>query len=202
MDKFILKIAVEYRKQMRLHKRQYRFPKCKDLSKTYHYRYFSAFVKKCKSEGYSDNEILEIVGILVNFADENDLVLRGPILMSRKDIVDECLREFERKHKEYDRIIADLKWCLSNVGGASVKKFITKRTKRSAPNIVLLKSEGKITDNFIACSRAAFKAITMLDESDKIGILSVRDYVILKSKIINNVEKSELRKIMGSDLNA
>lgn len=202
MDKVVLKVAVEYRRQMRLRKRQYKFPKCKDLSKTYHYRYFKAFVNKCKKEGYLDDDIVKIVGILVDFADNNGLIMRGPILMSRKDIVDECLREFERKCNEFDRVVDDLKTCIINVGDVSVKKFITKRTKRSVPNIVLLKSEGKITDNFIACSKTAFKAVTMLDESDKIGMLSVRDYVLLKSKIINNVEVSELRKIMGKDLNA
>ena len=199
MDKFVLQIALTFKKSVQKYKSGFQFPKSSDITKTYHYRWFSSFVKECRKQGYNDEEMHEIVKMIVKYAYDNKLLKIGAALLSRSDIIDICINQLKEQTTKIDSILFSLKKSndfINNATNDRYNYFIKKKSKYSLYNLTDLRNNHIIDDNFICCSQAAIKAIPKVDDID----LSLKDLTLRRYKIINHVGIEELRNIFGSDL--
>jgi len=65
----------------------------------------------------------------------------------------------------------------------------------------MLRNKNLINDQFICLSKTCIEAYKKLDESDRQMLLSPKEYLILKMKIINIVGIDDIKKILGTDFN-
>jgi hypothetical protein len=204
IDKHVLSTAVVFKNILGKYGIKFSFPKSTDISKTYHYRWVQGFIDKCKNDyGANDNDIPHIVAALVKYSKSKNLLNCGIYLLNRSDIIEICCKEFKNSLHSTNSLynnFKDMNDYINKICHDRYTYFI-KNEKNSFPNIVLLKMKNIINDNFISCSKSAIKSINILDENDKHSFLSMKDYIILKYKMINHLGKEKLVSLFKGDYN-
>ncbi len=204
MDKFVLITALEYKRAMNNFGGNFSFPKADSIVDTYPYRTFNAFINKCKSSKFNESQILEIIKIIVRHMHKNRLIKKGIGVLSSPDIVDICIEELKNQLSRQDNIIKSINNSneyFQKIQGNKINFLLNKTKKGGFSNIIMLRNKNLINDQFICLSKTCIEAYKKLDESDRQMLLSPKEYLILKMKIINIVGIDDIKKILGTDFN-
>lgn len=204
MDKLVLKVALEYKRALNNFGCDFSFPKADSVVNTYSYRTFNAFVNKCKSSRYDESQILEIIKIVVKYMHKNRLIRKGIGILSSPDIVDICIDELKNqigRHDNISKAIDESNKYLNSCGMNKTEFLLKKINKKGFANFVMLRSKNILSDSFICCSKSCMTAYHKLERGDKAMMLNLKDYMILKMKMINVVGSDNIKEILGEDSN-
>jgi hypothetical protein len=203
VDKFVLKVALEYKNSINNCGGHFSFPKADSIVNTYPYRTFNAFVNKCKSDHLENDQILEMVRIIVKYMYKHRLMKKGVGILSSIDIISICVNELKSHINKSNDIIKLMIESNNFLNKQSDKmKFLSKKVnKNGLSNLTFLRCKGILPDIFICCSKSCMNAYLKLDMSDRSMMLDPRSYLILKMRIINIVGIDDIKKIMGNDSN-
>lgn len=197
--KDVLGVAVEFKNSMKKAGKGFKFAKAKDITDTYHYRWFNSFVDKCYRNGLDLDGAKEVVRSMVVFAKDNGILNKGAALLSRSDIIDVCIRKIEKDDQDIDEHLITIKESLSTIDvNNPVRMLIKKQHRHGSHNIVLLRDRNKLPDFFISLSKSCMKAVCELKSDD---LLSIREYYLMRMKMINKFGDDTLREIMGDEYN-
>jgi hypothetical protein len=203
VDKFVLKVALEYKNMIGVFGGTFNFPKADSIVDTYAYRSFNAFVKKCKSFHLENDQILEVIRIVVRHMHKYKMIKKGIGILSSPDVVDICVDELKKQILVSENVIKILSESNKFLNRHPNKiEFLTKKINGDGlPNLVFFRCNGTLPDLFMCCSKSCMTAYCKLDKSDRTIMLEPKDYLILKMKIINMVGDDNIKKILGSDSN-
>lgn len=204
MDKFVLKVAVEYKNSMSNFGINFNFPKADNIVNTYSYRTFNAFVNKCRSLHLEEVQILEVIRIVVKYMSKNRLMKKGTGILSSPDIVSICVNELKgqiNRSDDISKIIIESNKYLSSFNVNKTEYLLKKVNKGGFANLVMLRSKGILPDVFICCSRSCMVAYHKLETSDKAMLLTAKDYIILRLKLVNSIGAYDIKTILGDDSN-
>lgn len=201
--KDVLEVAVAFKNEMRRAGKGFSFAKARDITKTYHYRWFNSFLHKCYDNGMDLEESKEIIKSMVSYAKEKGVINKGASLVSRSDIIDICMKRMEDDLKQSENSIAVIKRLVNELKDIDdlTSHLCKKKNRHGSVNMIIMKNNGKLTDSIICLSKSCMKAFMVLKDEDKEGMLTLREYVLLKHKIINKIGYEPLLKIFGDDFN-
>lgn len=201
--KDVLEIAVTFKREMNKIGKGYSFVKTRDITKTYHYRYFSSFLDKCYKNDFTFDECKEIIKELIAYAKENGLLHKGVSLISRSDIIEICIKRIEKEIREIEISVDMLKENIMELNKIDdlTSYLCKKKNRHGSVNMVILRNNGKLTDSIISISKSCMRAYLNLDKSDKIDMPTLKEYVLLKNKIVNKIGRESISEIMGDDFN-
>lgn len=200
----IAEISQTFKEAMVKAGRGFEWPQAKDLRNTYQYRYFSAFLTKCREKDLDLEVAKEVVKSLVSYAKSKKILNKGAALLARGDVVEICIKNIERDVREVDSFVDSLRTNHGNIKGDSVdekKRFLLRKPHRHGmSNLVSMRLSGKLSDSYIAVSKPCMKAFLELDDKDE--MLTIVEYFKLRNKVRNKVGDDALFEILGKDFNA
>lgn len=203
MDRFVLKVALEYKNVIGSFGGTFKFPKSNDISETYPYRTFNAFINKCRSFSLNNDQILEVIRIVVRYMHKNKLSRRGIGIFSSPDIVDICVDELKHNVIVSNDILKTFIECIKILNYYDDKiEYLVTRVNGGLPNLVILRNKSIFPDHFICLSKSCVSAYNIIDISDRNMLLSPKEYIILKMKIINMIGFENIKNVLGIEFNA
>jgi hypothetical protein len=201
--KDVLEVAVTFKNEMLKIGKGFSFAKARDITKTYHYRWFNSFLKKCYDNGMNLEESKEVIKSIISYAKEKGIINKGVSLISRSDIIEICMKRMEDDLKQSENSIAVIKRLVNGLNEIDdlTNHLCKKKNRHGSTNMMIMKSNGKLTDATICLSKSCMKAFLFLKDEDKEGLLTLREYVLLKHKVINKIGYDVLFDIFGDDFN-
>lgn len=197
--KDVIQVAVLFKNEMVKAGKGFKFAKAKDITKTYHYRWFKSFLDKCYNNGLDLDCAMEVCRSIVKYAKRRNMLNSGASLLSRSDIIDICIDKLERDISEYNDDIEIIKLFSKIIDvDDPFKMFMRKNNRHSDHNIIVLRNNGKIDDSVISISKSCMRAILSINDS---SLPSVKDYFIIKARMKNKYGDDLLRSILGDDYN-
>jgi len=197
--KDVLEAAVAFKNEMRKVGKGFKFAKAKDITKTYHYRWFCSFLDKCYRNGFNSDSVKEVVRAVVLYAKEYGLLNKGVALLSRSDIVDICIKNMEKEVQDTDDHLSLIRSAVEIIDVDDPVRMLTKKQHRhGSPNIIALRDNGKLPDFFIAISKSCMKAVADLKCDD---LPTVREYFITRMKMKTKFGDEVLGEVMGGEYN-
>lgn len=204
LDKDILELALFYKNEVTKAGKGFQWPKAKDPTKTYPYRYFKSFLVKCKKDYDLDlDECKLVIRSIVKYAKRRGILNKGVSLISKSDTIEICFRdvqsEIEKMKYTLDGIEKSSR-CLNGIDD-KVTFLKKKKNRHSSPNIIAMRESSELSDGFIALSKSCIKSIAGLSDEDKSQLPSLRELFIIKNRLIDKLGKEDLQNVLGSDFN-
>lgn len=197
--KDVIKIALLFKSEMVKAGKGFKFAKAKDITKTYHYRWFKSFLDKCYSSDLDFDGSSEVCKAVVKYAKDNKLLNSGASLLCRGDIIDICIKNLENEVLDFvDKLELIKNHAKILLDNNSYDKLIRRNNRHSDCNIVSLRCSGKLDDSVIAISKTCMKIVSEIGSDD---MLSIREYYIIRMKMKNKYGDDRLRDILGDDYN-
>lgn len=201
--KDVLEIAVTFKREMRKAGKGFNFAKARDITNTYHYRWFNSFLDKCYGNDMNLEETKEVIKSVIVYAKEKRILDKGVSLISRSDIIEICLKRVEDDLKQTENSIAVIEKKFNELKKIDnlVRHLGRKLNRHGSVNFIIMRDNGKLTDSVTCLSKSCMQAYKSLSREDKNSLPAIREYILLNSRITNKIDIESLRDIFGDDLN-
>lgn len=178
-------------------------PKGTEFTKTYQYRALQIFAKRMNKSAFSEETIKAIVYAVVRYGKRNKLLnSKGVNILNMKSALQICEAELKSKDTAEAEIINAIKGCREHLlnKGFTSSVLLAKPMKLGAMSwIRYLIETGEMPLTYLAVSKTAAIALLKIERSN---LPSDSDLMKIRAKLLlNNHIRSELKIILGSDLN-
>lgn len=186
--------------------RSIKFPKCKDVTKTYQYRWTKLFAERCYNELELDNKLVKaLVYDIVRYAKSHHILDKGTQILCMNNIVDICHESIRTMIDNEGSLLYELrrsKAFLDDHGSGEqlFRKLITPENEGGYPNIVMWYMSNEISRIYIAISERCQRAVGALAEEDRGEIPSNYDMFRICTQVVTSETIDILQDILGSDL--
>lgn len=201
-DKEVLKIATFFKKELSKYKIKYEWPKARDISKTYHYRWFKRFLTNCKEKhelNFEESKLL--LKSIIKHAHNNGVLRSGATLLQRSDQIDIFIEHINNDIDKASQIIDDIKRCESRFVDGKYS-FLKKRAKRGGyPNLVKMYMDGTLPASYMCLSKTCMKVYNELEVDDKNVMPNMLHLFKLRNKLIKQIGANKLGDILKKDFN-
>lgn len=199
--KDILQIAVAFKKEMQKAGKGFKFAKAKDITETYHYRWFSSFLDRCYEKDLDVKLSIEVIKAVVGFAKQQKILHKGVSLISRQDVFDICFKKIKMDLDDTDKLISNIKSYYGNLKSiADMELHLCKKAHRHGlHNMIIMRDNGELPDYVTCLSKACMRSYLKINNKDEMP--SLKEMVVLRMKMINKIGHDILRDIYGGDYN-
>lgn len=203
-DKDVLELALFYKNEVTKAGKGFQWPKAKDPTKTYSYRYFKSFINKCKNE-YDLNleECKLVIRSIVKYAKRRGILGKGISIISKSDTIEICFKDVQSEIEKMKYTLSGIEKSNNYLDGVDDRvAFLKKKENRHAfPNMISMRESLELSDGFIALSRSCIKAIMELSDEDRSQLPSLKELFVIKNRLIDRLGKEDLKSVLGSDFN-
>lgn len=194
-----------FQSEMRRAGRKISFPKCKDKTKTYQFRWTRSFVVKCKELGLDDKLTNMLISDIVSYAKKNNLLNRGTQILCMGNITDVCYQGLKELASDEAFLIEELRSCRNFLlDQINDKNILVCKLVESGPggfsNLLHWYNLGHLTEVFMALSKSCNQALSRLPEEERAELPSSFSLLRICTHTVSNDLLPQLTAIMGSDL--
>jgi hypothetical protein len=183
-----------------------KWPIANDKKKTYMWRQFDSFVKKCDDLEIDETIMQRLIIKIVKFAKGQKLLNRYASLLNRNDIFDHCYSELIKDLEKIGMLINSAKNIHQFLAEQSGKYkivpiLIAKKDSKSYANITCWHQEGRLADYYIAVSKSCGRALYKIDDDERTQFPKDIEILKLRNKILKDQFLfKEFKRILGNDL--
>lgn len=186
--------------------RKIKFPKCRDQTKTYQFRWTKHFVNKCYNEwGLDDKIVGMLLADLVIYAKSHKLLDRGTQLLSLNNIIDICYRGMRCLAEDESSLIVELKSCHEFINehlsdkNNRVCRLIESKTG-GCSNLLYWHNLGHVTEVYIALSKSCIEALARLPQNERAEFPSSLELLRICTHTVTKELLPQLQAVLGPDL--
>lgn len=184
-----------------------KFPKCRDKTKTYQFRWVKTFVDKCYNDlGLDNKTIKRFVYDIVLYAKQNRVLDRGTQILTMNNIIDICYNSIQSNQEEEASLISELNRChdfLSNKENNKdilVRNLIEPVSEGGYTNLVYWYELGYLTPTYLALSMTCQRALKQLPKSERSDLPTDFDLFKICTYTVTKDMVPTFEKVLGSDL--
>lgn len=202
-DPDVLRIAVAFKHEMAKRRLDYQWPQARDITKTYHYRWFNRFWQNCrKKHGLDMQEAILVLKSIVVFAEQNGLLRRGATLLQRSDQIEIFIKSANEEIEKERAVFAELKNFEEMISDKDKDVFLRKKKKRGGYiNLVKLFIDGKLPHQYLCLSKTCMRIYNQLDEEDKHMFPTIAELAALRNRMVRVIGIPKLSEVLKEDLN-
>lgn len=206
-DSTIFTIFDWFQMAMRAHKRRIKWPKCKDVKKTYLFRALKSFAEKCYIDLELDDKTVRVlVYRIVEYAAYKKLLNKGAQMLCMDLIIDLCYQSIQDLAEEEMSLVSEIQSCHNYLSSQldskdnPVHSMIEPVSQGGYPKLIYWYQLGHLTPTYLALNKNCIKALSKISESDKDDLPSNRELFKMCMSTVCSDNVRDLKKIMGSDL--
>lgn len=187
--------------------RYIKFPKCKDKTKTYQFRWTKSFADKCYNDlGLDNATIKRFVYDIVVYAKQNRVLDRGTQILTMDNIIDICYNSIQSNQEEEDSLISELSRCHDFLQEQENDKDILVRilsepvSEGGYTNLVYWCELGYLTPTYLALSMTCQRALKLLPKSERSDLPSDFELFKICTHTVTRDMVPSFEDVLGSDL--
>lgn len=202
----IEKIFHWYKAAMASVGRKAKFPKAKDVTKTYPWRQLESFAIKMNDLEFSDDDAKRIIITIVKYAKTERLLNRGFSLLAKQDLFEICYAQIKNELNVERQLIESIRKSALFLERQSHRNkkhsvLLDRKKPQAYANITCWFQAGKLSKAFIAMSKSCCSVLAKLDEDERqqfptnVEIIKIRHKCASRKPILQ-----DLHIIMSDDI--
>jgi hypothetical protein len=186
--------------------RSIKFPRCKDVTKTYQYRWTKLFAEKCYNDLGLDNKLVKaLVYDMVRYAKTHDILNKGTQILCMNNIVEICAESIKTMIDAEGSLIYELrrsKAFLDDHGSGEelYQRMVEPVAEGGYPYIVAWYMSNEISRIYVSISERCQRAINALSNDDRGELPSNYDMFRICTQVVTSETYETLNAILGRDL--
>lgn len=195
-----------FQAEMRSIGRNVKLPKCRDLTKTYQFRWVKSFTQKCYQEWDLNDRIVGIlIKDVVNYANRQKILNKGTQILTMSNVIDICYQGLKELSDDEASLINELDSCHQFlIGQANDKNNLVRRLVESdtggCSNLLYWYNQGRLTEVYVALSKSCNEALTKLPAIEREEFPSSFELFRICTHTVSNELLPKLKPVMGTDL--
>lgn len=183
------------------------FPKNTDPKKTYQWRFTKAIAKKFDEWNFDEQTSKKFINIAIKQAKQAGVLKKGLAALHQSNLLTLCYKILTSEKHNNKLILQELyntmKWFKGQISDKNlVHTLLQKEHSRALPNIVIWYKANKVSDLFMAISKACNQAICKLpvDSIERKMLPSTTTLYLLRSEFLSEAQNIKVTKsLFGSD---
>jgi hypothetical protein len=206
----VIKIYELYKKSSGKYGKKVSFPKARDITKTYTWRYFKNFSESIDELEIDNNLIGPIISTIVKYAYDNNLLNKGASVLNRKGMIELALSKLESEVEIENKIVEEIEKSQlflerqqneNNKNLKGVSLLLDRKKRFGYSNIVSWYESEQLSKAFIALSKACGKATSKLPEEERQILPSNEEIIIIRCKCLHkNSLGPQIKQLLKNDL--
>jgi len=148
--------------------RTLKFPDCRDITKTYQWRYATKLAEQFEEWEFDDQTSIFFIGCVAKYARGKGLLHKGLSAFFQSNIIDVCYEHINKECNKLDARLEQLKrnhdFLLSHSGGRPVDALLRRVSLDSYYNIVRWYEEDNLSRLYLAVSKPCVVAVARISK--------------------------------------